>query len=380
MSAVTPLAAGRRLRVRGIVQGVGFRPGTLKLAREFAIVGSVRNEGTAVVIEAFGDNERLQAFESAVAALRRGGARVDALDSEAIAPVAPMPEAFEIAHSAQAQPGMGVAPDWATCPACVAEMLDPFARRYRYPFAACTDCGPRLSVFQHTPYDRANTTLADFPLCADCATEYTNADDRRFHAQPIACHVCGPRAWLKRLDGRAFALDAMTALDDVDAATSCSCDKGEIVAIKGLGGFQLACDATNQDGRRALARTQTAAAQAARADGARSRRRARLVRHRREAAKPHCTDAARRSCCCRGVPMAGAGRGIAPGSATLGVMLPNTPLHHLMMRRSARPIVLTSGNLSRRAAMHRQRGGASSARRHRRLLPDARPRHRAPGR
>ncbi len=345
MSAVTPLSAGRRLRVRGIVQGVGFRPCTLKLAREFAIVGSVRNEGTAVVIEAFGDSERLQAFESAVAALRRGGARVDALDSEAIAPIAPMPEAFEIAHSAQAQPGMGIAPDWAACAACVAETLDPFARRYRYPFTACTDCGPRLSVFERTPYDRANTTLAGFPLCADCAAEYTNADDRRFHAQAIACHACGPRTQLKRLDGRAFALDALTALDDVDAATSLI-DKGEIVLIKGLGGYQLACDARN------------------------SATVARLREHKRREAKPFALmirdlDMLRTWCDVdaiaeaaltdAGAPIVLLPRradappladGIAPGLGTLGVMLPNTTLHHLLMRRRRAPIVLTSGNLS----------------------------------
>ena len=345
MNAMTPLPPGRRLRVRGIVQGVGFRPGTLKLARELAIVGSVRNEGTAVIIEAFGAPAQLVAFETAIAAMHRGGARVDALDGEAIASLSPLPDSFEITHSADAPPGMGIAPDWASCPACVAETLDPFARRYRYPFTACTDCGPRLSVFERTPYDRANTTLSGFPLCAACLAEYTDPTDRRFHAQAIACHACGPRAQLKRLDGRAFALDALTTLDDVDAATSLI-DRGDIVLIKGLGGYQLACDACS--------------------DVAVSRLRA--GKHRE--VKPFALmvrdfDMLRRWCEVDAVAEAaltGAASpivllprradapalaaGVAPGLTTLGVMLPGTPLHHLLMRRRRAPIVLTSGNLS----------------------------------
>lgn len=344
MNAALPLMHGRRLHVRGIVQGVGFRPGTLKLAREFDVLGSVWNEGTAVVIDVFGTPSQLNAFESAVSNMRRGGARVDAMHSEPIAP-ASAPASFEIVHSADAQPGMGIAPDWATCPACVAETLDPFSRRYRYPFTACTDCGPRLSVFERTPYDRNHTTLKDFPLCADCQAEYRDADDRRFHAQAIACHVCGPRAQLRRLDGRAIALDALTSLDDVDAATTLI-ERGEIVLIKGLGGYQLACDARNDDAVMRL----------------------REAKHRE--AKPFALMARDmdmlRACCevdataqaeltSAGAPIVLLPRradspplaaGIAPGLTTLGVMLPSTPLHHLLMRRRKAPIVLTSGNLS----------------------------------
>ena len=346
MSVVTPLTpVGRRLRVRGIVQGVGFRPSTLKLARELSIVGTVRNDGTAVVIEAFGSSERLQTFESALASLNRGGARVDALDSEPITPATPLPNAFEIAHSTQAQPGMGIAPDWATCSACVAETLDPFSRRYRYPFTTCTDCGPRLSVFLHTPYDRASTTLAAFPLCPDCAAEYVDIDDRRFHAEATACHVCGPRAQLVRLDGRAFALDALSFLDDVDAATSLI-DKGEIVLIKGLGGYQLACDARNED---AVTRLRAAKRREAKPFA--------LMARDLDMARTWCdvdaaAEQALRSAAApivllrRCVDAPALAAGIAPGLTTLGVMLPNTPLHHLLMKRRRAPIVLTSGNLS----------------------------------
>jgi len=345
MNAVLPLVHGRRLRVRGIVQGVGFRPGTLKLAREIGVAGSVWNEGTAVVIDAFGEPSRLDAFESAIAAMHRGGARVDALDAESITASSSPPENFEIVHSADAQPGMGIAPDWASCPACVAETLDPFSRRYRYPFTACTDCGPRLSVFERTPYDRNHTTLKAFPLCPDCQAEYTNPDDRRFHAQAIACHVCGPHAQLRRLDGHAFALDALTSLDDVDAATSLI-DKGEIVLIKGLGGYQLACDACNDNAVMRL-----------RADKHREAKPFALLARDLDMLRTWCdVDAAaeaelksaaapimllpRRA---DAPPLAA---GIAPGLTTLGVMLPSTPLHHLLMRRRRAPIVLTSGNLS----------------------------------
>ena len=341
----TSALIGRRLRVRGIVQGVGFRPGTLKLARQFAIVGSVRNEGTAVVIEAFGAASEIEAFTTAVRGLRRGGARVDALEHEPLAMAALLPQIFEITHSADAAPGMGIAPDWAACAACVAETLDPFARRYRYPFTACTDCGPRLSVFERTPYDRSNTTLSSFPLCAECAAEYVSADDRRFHAQAVACHRCGPRAKLARMDGRAFALDVLTALDDVDATTTLI-NRGEIVLVKGLGGYQLACDAASE-----------ASVTQLRALKRREAKPFALMLRDLAMVHEYC-ELDEVSAAALGGPEApivllprrdGAAplaSGIAPGLATLGVMLPNTPLHHLLMRRRRSPIVLTSGNLS----------------------------------
>lgn len=335
---------GLRLHVRGIVQGVGFRPATLRLARDHHVTGTVRNEGTAVVIEAFGTTDDLAAFVDAVRALRRGGARVDAMQAERLREFE-APHGFSVVASQSAQPGLGIAPDLATCPDCVAETLDPFSRRYRYPFTACTDCGPRLSVFERTPYDRNNTTLADFPLCIDCAGEYADIDDRRFHAEAVACHACGPKATLRRMDGRAFAPDALSFLDDVDAATSLI-GKGETVLVKGLGGYQLACDATNEAavlklreakrreakpfallaknldmvGEYCVVDVESAAALA-------SPQAPIVLLPRRDDAPPLAS-------------------GIAPGLSTLGVMLPNTPLHHLLMRRRRAPVVLTSGNLS----------------------------------
>lgn len=335
---------GIRLYVRGIVQGVGFRPATLRLARDHRITGTVRNEGTAVVIEAFGATDDLAAFVDAVRELRRGGARVDALDSERLSD-AEASDDFSVVASTSAQPGLGIAPDLATCPDCVAETLDPFSRRYRYPFTACTDCGPRLSVFVRTPYDRSNTTLADFPLCDDCAKEYANIDDRRFHAEATACYICGPRVTLRRMDGKTFALDALSFLDDVDAVTSLI-GKGETVLVKGLGGYQLACDATNEA---AVAKLREAKHREAKPFA--------LMAKNLDMVREYCIVDAESEAALASpqapivllprrddVPQLAAG--IAPGLSTLGVMLPNTPLHHLLMRRRRAPVVLTSGNLS----------------------------------
>ncbi|MEW5834419.1 MAG: carbamoyltransferase HypF [Pseudomonadota bacterium] len=338
---------GSRWFASGIVQGVGFRPQVLRLARSLGVTGSVHNAGTLVVIEGYAGAAALAEFERRLRALDHGGAggiRIDALRAEALPADATVPEAFTIADSAQARPGLGVAPDWAICPACAAETLDPFARRYRYPFTACTACGPRLTVFERAPYDRANTTMAPFPLCRDCAREYGEPDDRRFHAQAMACHICGPRAALRRLDGRPFAVDALTALDDVDAATTLL-GRGELLLVKGLGGYQIACDATSAEAV------------------------ARLRAIKRREGKPFALlvrdlDMARRWCVCDAAAEAALAspaapivllprraeaplaEGVAPGLPTLGVMLPNTALHLLLMRRRQAPIVLTSGNLS----------------------------------
>lgn len=335
---------GARLQVRGIVQGVGFRPQVLRLARALGVVGSVHNEGTMAIVEAFAPGPALAEFEQRLRTLDHGGTRIDALLAQPLAVPAALPSTFSIADSALAQPGLGVAPDWAICPACCAETLDPFARRYRYAFTACTACGPRLSVFERAPYDRAHTTMAPFPLCAACAREYGDTDDRRFHAQAMACHACGPRATLRRIDGRPFSLEAMTALDDADGATSLL-GRGELVLIKGLGGYQIACDATRADAV------------------------ARLRALKRREGKPFALlvrdiEMARQWCLCDDVAEAALASpaapivllprradapladGVEPGLPTLGVMLPNTALHLLLMRRRKAPIVLTSGNLS----------------------------------
>jgi hydrogenase maturation protein HypF len=240
-----------------------------------------------------------------------------------------------------------VAADAAICAQCTAEIFDPFGRRFRYPLTNCTHCGPRLSFVTGVPYDRALTTMAGYPMCAACRAEYDSPTDRRFHAQPIACHVCGPKVQLKRLDGRAFTIDSYTFLDDCDAAGTLLA-RGQIVAIKGLGGYQLACDATQPDAvarMRDLKRRERKPFALMAADVAAVREWCEvdaaeaallqspaapiaLLERRREIPQPAIADA------------------VAPGLSTFGFMLPSTGLHHLVLRRMKRPIVLTSGNLS----------------------------------
>ena len=227
----------------------------------------------------------------------------------------------------------------------MAETFDPFGRRYRYPFTNCTHCGPRLSIVQSVPYDRQTTTMRDFPLCPACAAEYAAPHDRRFHAQPVACHACGPRAWLERGDGRRVATAAITFLDDADGAATLLM-RGQIVAIKGLGGFQLACDATDAD---AVARL--------RQRKRRTRKPLAIMVRDLDVARLYC-DMTEQEAALLASPTAPivimavradgkqVAREVAPGMSTLGVMLANTPLHHLMLRRVGQPIVLTSGNVS----------------------------------
>ncbi len=344
MSAVMAnLIEGRRIDLRGIVQGVGLRPQVLRLARELGLTGTVGNVGTAARIEVFGSPAALGDFETRLLGLSRGGLRIDQLLAKDLPLQIEPPATFEIAGSSSAQPGLGVAPDWASCAACVAETRDPFSRRYRYPFTACTDCGPRLTLFRRAPYDRANTAMASFPLCADCQREYADPEDRRFHAQAMACHACGPKATLRRLDGRAFSLDALTSLDDVDAASTLI-GQGELLLVKGLGGYQLACDAGNSA---AVARLRALKQREAKplALMARDLDQLRIWCEVDEAAAAALSSAA--------APIvllprtaAALAEGVAPGLASLGAMLPPTPLHHLLMRRRKTPIVLTSGNLS----------------------------------
>ena len=344
MSAVLAnLIEGRRIDLRGIVQGVGLRPQVLRLARELGLTGRVGNLGTAARIDVFGSPAALRDVESRLLGVSRGGLRIDQWQANDMALPTEPPATFEIAGSSGAQPGLGVAPDWASCAACVAETLDPFSRRYRYPFTACTDCGPRLTLFRHTPYDRAHTAMAPFPLCADCQREYADPNDRRFHAQAMACHACGPKATLRRLDGRAFSLDALTSLDDVDAASTLI-GQGQLLLVKGLGGYQLACDASN-----------AAAVARLRALKRREAKPFALMARDLDQLRTWCEvdEAGAAALSSAAAPIvllprraAALAEGVAPGLPLLGAMLPSTPLHHLLMRRRNAPIVLTSGNLS----------------------------------
>ncbi|MFZ1573684.1 MAG: carbamoyltransferase HypF, partial [Chromatiaceae bacterium] len=272
-----------RIRVRGLVQGVGFRPNVWRLARELGLAGDVRNDGEGVLIRVQARQAGLDVFCHRLVAECPVLARIDAVERVPLTePLAG--DGFHILASDAGPIATGVVADAATCSACAAEIADPADRRYRYPFANCTHCGPRLSIVRAIPYDRANTSMAAFLLCPDCRREYEDPTDRRFHAQPIACPVCGPRVWLEGTEGLAepdrgplstgvaepsappigtdlhcaqrdpfdagvspFArLDPATfGAQDAVAAASRLLAQGKVLAIKGIGGFHLACDAGN---------------------------------------------------------------------------------------------------------------------------------------
>ena len=340
-----PQDRAEMIRVRGLVQGVGFRPNVWRLAHRYGLHGWVANDAEGVSIRASGAGPAVDAFVRALSLEAPPLARVDAIER---APVEVVHDDldFRIVASRTGRVRTGVVPDAASCQECVREVFDPLERRHRYPFANCTHCGPRLAIVETIPYDRGATTMRAFTMCAACRAEYDDPEDRRFHAQPIACHACGPRAWLERADGGAIGLDALTTLDAMDAVCTLL-QRGQIVAIKGLGGFQLACDAGNQSAV------------------------AKLRKKKHREAKPFALmardlDVVRRYCVVSPIDEAllqgpaapivimdvkehgGAGiaPAVAPGIATLGFMLANTPLHHLVLHRMDRPIVLTSGNLT----------------------------------
>ena len=334
---------GVTIRVRGLVQGVGFRPTVWRLAQACGVTGEVLNDGEGVLIRAWGTPDVLARFEAALAEAPPPLARIDAIERTLIAGGSAASNVFRIVGSARGAVATGVAADAATCPACLAEVLDPENRRYRYPFANCTHCGPRMSIVRAIPYDRATTSMAGFPMCVDCRREYDNPADRRFHAEPIACPVCGPRAWIEDAEGREIAY---AVGEDAVAAAARLIAGGGIIAIKGIGGFHLACDAGNED---AVARLRQrkhryhkpfalmAADVGMIADYARvGAAEAALLQ---SAAAPIVVlDAAP-----GGAMLAPS---VAPGQSRLGFMLPYTPLHYLLMRGLAQPIVLTSGNRS----------------------------------
>jgi len=314
-----------RLTVQGIVQGVGFRPHVHALAAEFAIAGFVTNTAAGVVVEAEGPLAIVAAFTAAVVERAPPLAVVESCTT------APVPvtggSGFEIRASVGGAVATLVSPDVATCDDCLRDLADPADRRFRYPFTNCTNCGPRYTIVTAIPYDRPNTTMAAFVMCAACRREYEDPADRRFHAQPLCCPACGPR------------LDA--SIDDVAAALR----DGEIVAVKGLGGYHLAVLASSESAVATLrdhkhrddkpfavmAADVGAVSQLCFLDGAGEA----LLR---SAARPIVLLRRR-----TGAPVAAA---VAPGVAELGVMLPYTPLHHLLLAAVGEPIVLTSGNVS----------------------------------
>lgn len=351
--------AARRIVVSGTVQGVGFRPFVWRLATRLGLGGTVRNLGGRVEIHAYGEASTLDVLATRLRTEAPARARVE---SVAVTPLPPAtsplavtgPAVFTVVDSGTAPSADRLfPPDLATCDACLCELFDPADRRYRYPFITCTDCGPRATIIDRLPYDRARTTMADFPLCARCRAEYLDPADRRFHAEPVACQDCGPRLWWRTAgssDGAPVPAASSKKAPSGEDALAAAVDllrAGGIVAVKGLGGYHLACDATDEAAVRRL--------------------RERKFRE----AKPFAvmvgdlaaaTDLAMVDSSAQPVltgpehpivllpTRAGAGTTLASsvlcGYDRVGLFLPYTGLHHLLLHDLARPIVLTSGNRS----------------------------------
>jgi hydrogenase maturation protein HypF len=354
--------ARTRIRVAGIVQGVGFRPFVHALAAEFGLAGFVGNDETGVLIEAEGPPEALTGF---VAALRDRPPALAVVTGVDVSPLAAVGDAaFVIAPSTARGPRTTlVSPDTATCADCLRELVDPADRRHRYPFTNCTNCGPRFTIVTGVPYDRAATTMAPFPMCADCAREYADPADRRFHAQPVCCPACGPRLRFARVAAGCLESHVQdttrpergfqdTDARDPIAAAATALRDGAVVAVKGLGGYHLAALAADESAVGAvrsrkhredkpfavlapdLSTARSLAEIDAVAEQALASRRAPIVLLRR---RP-------------GAPLASS---VAPGNRYVGVLLPYTPLHHLLVAEVGAPIVLTSGNVSDEPIVYR---------------------------
>lgn len=326
-----------RLRIRGRVQGVGFRPYVYRLARRWELAGCVSNDGHGVRLEVEGDAAAVAAFRHALLRELPPLARIEQVEE---IPIRPLGErSFSIGASSSGEPPRAqVTPDAATCPDCLAELFDPGNRRYRHPFINCTNCGPRYSIIRAIPYDRPATTMTGFRLCPACAGEYAAPADRRFHAQPIACRSCGPTLRLLAPDGSAIHGDAIA-----EAARRLAC--GAILAIKGIGGYHLSCRA---DDEVAVGRL--------RARKLRDGKPLALMVARLADAEGLCvlSDADRGALASPAAPIVLAPRrpdahvagGVAPGVRDLGVMLAYAPVHHLLFAAGLGPLVMTSGNLA----------------------------------
>jgi len=328
---------GRAIRVRGIVQGVGFRPTIWRLAGQHRLTGEVWNDGEGVMIHAFGNDEDLEAFILQIPLQLPPLARLDSLEVQTLDDL-PQCEEFRIVASRHNGVETPVAADAAICPDCLADIADPGNRRYRYPFTNCTHCGPRLSIIRKVPYDRCHTSMAEFAMCSQCQREYDNPADRRFHAQANCCPDCGPKVWLEDQYGQ--QLDCADPLKQAAELIR----QGHILAIKGLGGFHLACNAADQDAvERLRQRKRRYAKPFALMAGDVETIARYAVLNEQEKQALHDKAAPIVLLSASGETLA---RGIAPDDDKLGFMLPYTPLHTLLLQELDEPIVLTSGNIS----------------------------------
>lgn len=326
------ILTGKKIRVYGVVQGVGFRPFVYRLAKRYELKGWVLNTSSSVEIEVEGEVKNVERFISDLQSKSPPIARIEKIEIKD-SPLNNYQDFF-IKESKEELGYQLISPDIAVCKDCLRELFDPKDRRYRYPFINCTNCGPRFTIIKDIPYDRKNTTMAKFKMCQDCEEEYNDPLDRRFHAQPNACPVCGPKLWIEGIESEDPIKETIKLLKE-----------GAIVAIKGLGGFHLACSATNS-------------------------RTVKLLRERKKRRyKPFAVmmkdiDTVKRYCyvsqeeenlldspqspivLLRIKSLGDISEEVAPNNNYLGVMLPYTPLHHILLKEADIPLVMTSGNLS----------------------------------
>ena len=337
----------QRFTVTGVVQGVGFRPFVHRIAAELGLAGFVGNDSGAVFLEVQGERERVAEFGRRLRTQAPPLARVaDVRVTDLAADPGCAPEFRIVASRSVAGATTPIPPDIAVCDDCVAELFDPRNRRYRHPFITCTNCGPRFTIIRELPYDRPATTMSAFTMCARCAAEYHDPADRRFHAQPIACPDCGPSLWFSGEVGRATGSDAALA------AAQRALAAGAVVAIKGVGGYHLSCAVDDE--------TAVGALRSRKARGAKPF--AMLVRDLDVARRYACVDDDEAAVLCgparpivllRRRPNAPVAEAVAPGSPLLGLMLPYSPLHHLLLaavpdaaEQVPDALVLTSANRS----------------------------------
>jgi hydrogenase maturation protein HypF len=350
---------GTRVHVTGIVQGVGFRPYVYNLANQNGLKGWVCNTSAGVDIELNGEQNEIDIFLQTLKSAPPPLARIDSIEVHEI-PGKAYPNFQIIQSQAISDAFQPISPDIGICPDCLKELFDQHDRRYHYPFTNCTNCGPRLTIIEDIPYDRPNTTMTDFEMCPDCKAEYTDPANRRFHAQPIACPVCGPQIWLEYpIKDQKTHKTGIIRGDDAIQVTQQLLLKGKVVAIKGLGGFHLACDATNPKAVRTLRQRKL------RVDKPFA-----LMMADISEVEEHCliNKNDRQMLESRERPIVIVPRKenssidpeVAPKQNTLGVMLPYTPLHYLLFaspqakksllqqvkRFHMPPLVMTSGNLS----------------------------------
>ena len=326
-----------RLTVCGIVQGVGFRPFVFRLAQSLGLMGHVFNAGDGVRIEVEGPAAVIETFAKAISADAPANARIDMIRRESLEPEWEA-EFWILESEPAALPGLVVPPDLATCPSCVAELLNRNDRRHRYPLINCTACGPRFSILEALPYDRQRTTMRSFAMCSECGSEYQEPGDRRFHAEPIACPQCGPRMSFQNAAGEHLAKG-----DEAVQAAIRDLGAGQIVAVKGIGGYHLIADATSDTAVAKLRRRKQ-----------RPTKPLALMVPSIETAHALCHLSAADVAALRSpaAPIVLAERKadapvsdlIAPDCGELGLMLPYTPVHHLLLHTLKRPLAVTSGN------------------------------------